>query len=152
MRTVYAEVVNLARQYRNASLVVPTFKFSVTDFVVGTTGHDPLNPRIARAPGLDWSEPNDGLEYLYGPTVLSDAGLLPDGSLYFDAVLPRGEVAGDWSRIDLIATVTESPGVLPSGDPLPAAGEQFLFAVFTRPEVYRAAIDRDDYRFIVRGG
>ena len=152
MVSVYAEVMNVAREYRNASLVVPTFKFSVTDFVVGTTGHDPLNVRLARAPGLDWVDPNDGLDYLYGPTVLADSGLLPTGELYFDAVLPRGEASGDWSRIDLIATVTESPEVLPNGDPLPAAGEQFLFAVFTRPLVYRAGIDRDEYRFIVRGG
>jgi hypothetical protein len=149
MIEVYAAVTNIGRRLRGAQHL-STFHFVITDFAIGDQGHDQNNPRIALVPNLNQTEYNNGFPLLHGPTPLESASMIAPYYPRFTFRLNRGEAVGEWSQINLIATVITSPGALMDGTLLPGVGEQFLFAIVNRPLVIRADIDEDEYAIVAR--
>ena len=149
MNEVIAAVTNIGKR-RMSEMLMSSFKFLVTDYAIGDQGHDPVNPRIALVPDLNQVLFNKGFPLLFGPEPLDSAKFTPPYCSHYTFTLERGEAVGDWSQINLIATVTASPGSLPDGTPLPAVGETFLFAISNRPLVIRADIDEDTQGITVR--
>ena len=147
--TIVAAIVNQG-WLRITDSLISSFKFLVTDFAIGDQGHDPQNPRMPRAIDPAQVELNAGRPVLFGPAPLTSAVREPPYCSAYTFDLARGVAVGDWSQINLIATVLASPGELPDGTPLPGVGTQFLFAVANRPLVIRADVDQNTYRIVIR--
>lgn len=149
MIEVYGLVTNIGRRYMSASLM-SSFNFTVTDYAVGDQGHDQNNPRISLTPNLNQVAYNGGFPLLHGPAPLDLTELVAPHCSRYTFTMQRGQVVGEWSQINLIATVISSPGSLPDGMTLPGVGEQFLFAIVNRPLVIQADIDEPTYAITVR--
>lgn len=136
---VIAAITNIGRN-RIADMTTSGRGFQITDFVVGSGGHDPSDPTVALSP-----DPTDTVlpDQTFGPKLLVENNPPFTGALVtpfcpqFTALLDFTEANGELSNVGLIATIISS---VIAGDPL--IGTQFLFAVGNRPLIVKTDNDQ----------
>jgi hypothetical protein len=112
-RTKFAELLSVGRA------------FTITDFVVGSGGHDPSDSAIALSP-----DPSDSTLPLqnFGPKAVTSKTLISPFCVEYICELELLDAVGPVSNIGLIATFTYSPII---ADPL--VGTTFLFSIANTP-------------------
>jgi hypothetical protein len=119
-----AQLTNLARQ-RLAQALATGKSFVVDRFVVGSGGHDVLDPTIALTP-----DPTAVICPLttFGPKLVTSATLVSPFCPQFVCDLAGDEAVGPISDICLLGTIIYSP--IPND---PELNTQFLFAQANTP-------------------
>ena len=138
--TVLAAITDQGRA-AFADLTVSGTSFVVSQFEVGSGGHDPGNPIVALTPDTSLGELP---QITFGPEPVDEASLPDD--LYtpeFDCYLQANEAVGELSNIGLLAVyndtdVNEAAGLV---------GETFLFAIGNFP--LRVKVDTEVVEFTV---
>jgi len=123
-QAIIASITDLART-RFAEMLQMGRAFTVTDFVVGSGGHDPSDAQIALSP-----DPSDTVLPLqsFGPQTITSKTLISPFCVEYICELQLLEAVGPISNIGLRATFTFSPIV---ADPL--VGTKFLFSIANTP-------------------
>lgn len=136
---VIAAITNIGRN-RIADMTISGRGFQITEFVVGSGGHDPGDPTVALSPDPTVTVLPD---QTFGPKLLVENNPPFTGVLVtpfcpqFTALLDFTEANGELSNVGLIGTIVYSPI---SGDPL--VGSKFLFAVGNRPLIVKTDNDQ----------
>ena len=126
------------------------YGWKVTRFVIGSEGHDPSNPRLARTPDSN----RDGC-YCSQESITTAGGCLfsdfvdsvtwvNDFCPVWNCVLEAGESVGVVSSICLIAEVVYSP--IPAD---PVVGTEFLYSITNMPYQVKINGERKEYNIYV---
>jgi len=123
-QAIIATITDLARS-RFAEMLSVGRAFTITDFVVGSGGHDPSDAQVSLSP-----DPSDTTLPLqsFGPKAVTSKTLISPFCVEYICELELLEAVGPISNIGLIATFTFSPIV---ADPL--LGTKFLFSIADTP-------------------
>jgi len=139
---------------RIADMLATGKSFVVDTFVVGSNGHDPIDPSFALTPdpartGCYCGPLGAPVEAIttaggcsYAGTVSSVSFASPTCPVYHVEILP-GDATGAVSSLCLLGRI-----VYPSGDP--EIGTTFLFAVANFPLKFKAASDRFVYDVFIQ--
>lgn len=123
-QAIVASITDTARA-KFAEMLAVGRAFTITDFVVGSGGHDPGDPAVALTPDPTvTSLPSQ----TFGPKNITSKSLISPFCVEYICDVDYTEAVGAVSNVGLIAKFTYSPIV---GDPL--VGTTFLFAVGNFP-------------------
>lgn len=124
-QAIIATITDIARQ-RLAEILQNGRSFTITDFVVGSGGHDAGNVSSALSP--DPTVTSLPLQ-TFGPKTVTSKTLITPFCVQYICELEALDAVGPLSNLGLIATFTYSPIL---ADPL--IGTQFLFAIANFPQ------------------
>jgi len=140
MGTEVTAVITDTAQARHAQQTITGKSFKVVGFVLGSEGHDPLDPLVALTPDPTLTEiPGQ----VFGEESVDGSGYLTTTCPYWTCILEFSEAVGaSVSSLGLIAEI-----VFNGDDPIDEIGDHFLYAVANTPLNVKTSNDR--YTFTV---